>query len=288
MRPFPGTAASPLQTDPVSEFHDLAELALNRAGQSWGNLGYWKNANDYSDACRALATLLGEQAALDHHSIVFDAGFGCGDQLLLWLEHFGVLQISGVNLSRSQTAHARTLLAGKGQADASAAIRRGDVNDPAIWKIALDGTKPSHVLALDCAYHFPDRLAFWGLAGRHLAPAGRLVLTDFMLDPRHRTKGFRHRLLCWMLKRARIAEANIVNEQIYRDQLVQAGYGGIGILDISEYVMPAFSAGSDRKLTWPVRCKYAVTSRFLKWAYRRSILRYCLVSATKVSGSDRH
>ena len=143
------------------------------------------------------------------------------------------------------------------------------------------------MLALDCAYHFPDRLAFWGLAGRHLAPAGRLVLTDFMLDPRHRTKGFRHRLLCWMLKRARIAEANIVNEQIYRDQLVQAGYGGIGILDISEYVMPAFSAGSDRKLTWPVRCKYAVTSRFLKWAYRRSILHYCLVSATKVSGSDR-
>jgi len=271
----------------VSEFHDLAELALNRAGQSWGNLGYWKNASDYSDACRALATLLGEQAALDHHSIVFDAGFGCGDQLLLWLEHFGVSQISGVNLSRSQTAHARTLLAGKGQADTSAAIRRGDVNDPAIWKAALDGTKPSHVLALDCAYHFPDRLAFWGLAEQHLAPAGRLVLTDFMLDARHRTKGFRHRLLCWMLKRAHIAETNIVNEEIYRDQLVQAGYGEIIILDISEYVMPAFSAGSDRKLKWPVRCKYAVTSRFLKWAYRRSILRYCLVSATKVGGSDR-
>jgi len=58
----------------MAEFHDLAELALNRDGQSWGNLGYWQTAEDYSAACRDLAVLLGEKASLSSHSAVFDAG----------------------------------------------------------------------------------------------------------------------------------------------------------------------------------------------------------------------
>lgn len=270
----------------MAEFHDLAELALNRDGQSWGNLGYWKNSVDYSDACRALATLLGEQAGLDRDSIVFDAGFGCGDQLLLWLEQFRVVQISGVNLSRSQTAFAKSLLAGNGQPKASRAILQGDINNPSIWTTALDGTRPSHILALDCAYHFPSRVKFLGLAHQHLTAKGQLALTDFMLAEQHRTDGFRHRLLCWMLKPSHIAEVNIVRQDVYRHQLQQAGFGEIRVRDISEYVMPAFSAGSSKKLQWSAQVKYAVTSWFLKWAYRHSILRYCVVSASKIDCAD--
>lgn len=270
----------------MPEFHDLAELALNRDGQSWGNLGYWQSATDYSDACRALATLLGEQAGLDRQSIVFDAGFGCGDQLLLWLEHFGVSQIYGANLSHSQTAYAKTLLVRNARPESAEAILQGDVNDPGIWTAALDGARPTHVMALDCAYHFPDRLAFWELAQQHLAPAGRLALTDFMLAEQHRTDGFRYRLLRWMLKRAHITETNIVHRDVYLDQLTKAGFGDIAILDISEHVMPAFAAGDGKKLRWSAWCKYAVTSRFLKWAYRRSILCYCVVSAIKVGRCD--
>jgi cyclopropane fatty-acyl-phospholipid synthase-like methyltransferase len=270
----------------VAEFYDLAELALNRDGQSWGNLGYWQSATDYSDACRALATLLGEQAGLDHKSIVFDAGFGCGDQLLLWLEHFGVSQIYGVNLSHSQTAHAGNLLARNGRPVSAEAILEGDVNDPGIWTAALNGARPSHVMALDCAYHFPDRLAFWELAQRNLAPAGRLALTDFMLAEHHRTDGFRHRLLRWMLKRAHITETNIVHRDVYLDQLEKEGFGNISVVDISEHVMPAFTSGDGKGLRWSAWCKYAVTSRFLKWAYHRSVLRYCVVSATKADQSD--
>ena len=270
----------------MSEFHDLAELALNRDGQSWGNLGYWESATDYSDACRALATLLGEQAGLNHHSIVFDAGFGCGDQLLLWLDHFHVAQISGVNLSCSQTAHAKKLLVGNGLSGASRGLLQGDVSDPAIWSAALDGSRPSHAVALDCAYHFSDRPAFLALGRHHLAPAGRFALTDFMLAQQHRSEGIGHRLLLWMLKRAHIPEANIVDQKTYRHQLGQAGFGQIRIVDISDNVMPAFSIGGSQKLPWSSRIKYAVTKRFLSWAYDRSILRYCVISATKIAGGD--
>lgn len=266
----------------MSEFHDLAELALNREGQSWGNLGYWETATEYSDACRALAILLGEQAGLDRQSVVFDAGFGCGDQLLLWLEHFRASQIYGANLSRSQTAFAKNLLAHKGYPEASRAILQGDINDPDIWTAALAREKPSHVLALDCAYHFTSRLEFLGLAHQHLAPMGQLALTDFLLSDQHETGSFRHRLLRWMLKRSHIEETNIVKLDVYRRQLEETGFGEIRVIDISEHVMPAFSTGGTRKPGWSGRTKYAVTGRFLKWAYRRSILRYCVISATKI------
>ena len=264
----------------MAEFHDLSELALNREGQSWGNLGYWQSATDYSGACRALALLLGEQAGLDHGSVAFDAGFGCGDQLLLWLEHFRVSRIFGVNLSRSQTARAKNLLASNGRTEAASTIFQGDVNDPDIWSVALNGARPSHVVALDCAYHFPSRPEFLELARQHLAPEGRLALTDFMLAEQHRTSGFRHQILRWMLKRSHIEETNIVHESVYRHQLLQAGFAGVCVRDISEYVMPAFSATGGKKLPWAAWFKYAVTSRFLRWAHHHSVLRYCIIVAT--------
>ena len=148
----------------MSEFHDLAELGLNRDGESWGNLGYWKTATDYSEACRALALLLGEQAGLDRNSSVFDAGFGCGDQLLLWLEHFRVASIYGANLSQSQTAYAKNLLTRNRHAEMAAAIVQGDINNPDVWSATLERAHPSHVVALDCAYHFGSRFTFFGLA----------------------------------------------------------------------------------------------------------------------------
>jgi cyclopropane fatty-acyl-phospholipid synthase-like methyltransferase len=269
----------------MSEFHDLAELALNREGESWGNLGYWQTATEYSDACRALALLLGEQAGLNPQSVVFDAGFGCGDQLLLWLEHFRVARVFGANLSRSQTAYAKAKLARAGFPAAAAAILQANISDPEVWSAALD--RPSHVLALDCAYHFPNRVEFFALAQQHLALEGRLALTDFMLADQHRTGSFTHRLLRWMLKRSHIAEANIVHRDIYLRQLQQTGFGDIRITDISEHVMPGFAHSihtlrRNGKLSWSGRVKYNVTGRFLEWAYRRSILRYCVISATKM------
>tara|TARA_R100001244_G_scaffold6593_25_gene8237 strand:- start:39066 stop:39905 length:840 start_codon:yes stop_codon:yes gene_type:complete len=277
----------------MSEFHNLAELALNRTDQSWGNLGYWKSATDYSDACRALALLLGEEAGLDPQSVVFDAGFGCGDQLPLWRDHFRVARVRGVNLSRSQTAHARAKLERAGHAAIAAAIVQGDINDPGIWRTALNREKPSHVIALDCAYHFPGRTEFSRLAHRHLARDGRLALTDFVLADQHDTASLRHQLLRWMLKCSRIAEDNIVRRDHYRLQLQEAGFDNIRMTDISPHVLPGLarfmqklrqdkvSAGAGTYPGWLSLLKYRVTGRFLRWAYRRSILRYCVISATK-------
>lgn len=275
----------------MAEFHDLAELALNRTGQSWGNLGYWQNAEDYSDACRALALMLGEQAGLDRHAIVFDAGFGCGDQLLLWLEQFHIAGLHGVNLSHSQTRFAKGKLRNAGFEAEASAIVEGDINDPNLWNATLGAARPTHVLALDCAYHFPSRLAFFRLAKHHLPRAGKLALSDFMLAEQHDTGSWAHRMLGWMLRPSHIAEDNMVHRDRYLRELQDSGFEDVRIIDISDHVMPGFAramqklgrerTASSATLPWSSLIKYRVTGWFLAWAYRRSILRYCLVTARK-------
>lgn len=268
------------------EFFDLAELPLNSPDQAWGNLGYWREADDYSSACRELAVLLGERLALSSESVVFDAGFGCGDQLLLWLQQFQVGQLFGVNFSSSQTAYALSQLQRRGLAP-QAEISEGCVESAAAWSAVEASEQPvNRVIALDCAYHFPSRQNFFTKANQLLPDAGRIGLTDFVLGD-----GFRGRaglLGGLMFRLSKIPRGNMVTESQYRDELAAAGFKAIEIEDISAEVMPKFGQwlrGFKRdnlrimpRAQW---LKYDGTARFLAWAYRKKLLRYVVVIADK-------
>lgn len=277
----------------MTEFHDLGEISLNSEDEAWGNLGYWKDESEYSAACHALALLLGDAAELGMDSIVFDAGFGCGDQLLLWRDHYKVAQIFGINYSKSQTEFAKNRLQCSGSGFepdvVPATLQYGDATDPRAWSFQYPVGKPDRILALDCAYHFPSRTAFWKLSARYLQSGGKIAVTDLMLSDDHQPKSLKHRLLLWMLARSQIPAANMVNEDIYVEQMRQAGFENINLSDISEQVMPEFGnwwrsyrKGADgRQLPWRSRIKYEITARFLDWAWRKQVLRYCLASGEK-------
>lgn len=275
----------------MSEFHDLAELALNSANQSWGNLGYWEQETSYSDANRALANILGQEARLKSDSRVFDAGFGCGDQLLLWLEHFDVTAVCGVNLSQSQTRRAKQILSEAGFGSSAAAIGVGDATDPESWARAMQSSSIDCVLALDCVYHFPDRERFFRLAAGNLNHAGTISLTDFMLADDFDTAGWRAGPLALMLRLSKIKRSNLVIRKAYHRQLEAAGFAEIEMTDISSHVMPCFGAwlrayrrqnpGRMSAQNW---LKYRVTGWFLHWAYRNNILRYSVIRAVKKTG----
>ena len=54
----------------------------------WLNLGYWKDAQTYPDACRAMVIKLGEAAELQSTDTVLDLGCGFGEQDALLVEQF--------------------------------------------------------------------------------------------------------------------------------------------------------------------------------------------------------
>ncbi|MEP3450981.1 MAG: methyltransferase domain-containing protein [Parasphingorhabdus sp.] len=268
------------------EFHDLSELALNSNGQSWGNLGYWTDGEDsYSNACRALAVQLGATAELNQDSILFDAGFGCGDQLCLWLEHYQVSDVCGINLSESQTQHAKSLLSKNGHSEKPNAIFVGSANDGEMWPEVIGTRKISHMIALDCAYHFPNRVNFFDLTISHLKTGSKLALTDFMLADQAQSKLAYRLLLSLMFRLSRIPKSNIVDQTTYKAELEAIGFHNIQIRDISQPVIDGFAhwvrSQTAMRLPFFARVKYRTTAAFLNWAYNRSILRYAVIVAEK-------
>ncbi len=267
----------------ATEFFDTAEVALNDGGQSWGNLGLWCEGDSYSEACRRLALELGTMAGLDSSSQVLDVGFGCGDQLLLWLEHFDVASLQGVNLSASQTARAKQRLQQHGQQQHCRHLGQGDVADTDC-RPAPDAATPNRILCLDSAYHFPARPGFFAHAASTLSGGGKLCLSDFVLAANY-PGGLLELPLRAMLQASRIPRANLLTEAHYTAQLADAGFNHIETRDISREVMLGFSGWwsryreKARQLPTRSRLKYAGTAGFLHWAYRRDVLRYVIIKA---------
>ncbi len=267
----------------AAEFFDTAEIALNDGDQCWGNLGLWREGDSYSGACHRLALELGDTAGLDNSSQVLDVGFGCGDQLLLWLEHFGVASLQGVNLSASQTARAIARLRQRGHGQHCRHLKQADVSEENRWP-APEAAVPNRILCLDSAYHFRARQHFFAHAATTLSQGGKLCLSDFVLAPTYR-RGVREPALRAMLQASRIPRHNLLSLENYAAQLDSAGFTRIETRDLSREVMLGFagwwSQYQQQAGPLPVRSrlKYAVTARFLHWAYRHELLRYLMISA---------
>lgn len=302
---------------PKGEFHDLSERLLNSGESYWGNLGYWvcRCGNcDYSAACEALAHKLAQTVSLNEESRVFDAGFGCGDQLLLWLNDYNIEFLSGINYSTSQTEWAQKRLVAAQYIKVAEHMVVGSAVELARYEV-FKNKQINTVLALDCAYHFPSRAAFFCASFdlltenhsiRHINidnnAKGKIALTDLVLvdEPQSWWKTL---VLNVMFGLSRIPRENMVTLTEYKEQLATAGFENICCEDISREVFVPFADWINRG--WiskelinsaeitnqqaaisPVelnsksaKIKYKVTAAFLKWAYRHKLLRYVVVKA---------
>ena len=197
------------------------------------NMGYWREARDYDGACEALALLVAEVAGLGPGLRVFDAGFGFGDQDLLWAERFGV-EIIGLNVTASQVRVARDRVRRAGRGD-QIDLRHGDALSTGLPDASVD-----RVIALESAFHFPSRERFFAEAARVLRPGGRLVVAD--LVPRARDS---RRLIDRVGKRIarafwQIPAENDYGRQAYIEKLQGAGFKASRVLDITADVFEPF------------------------------------------------
>lgn len=198
---------------------------LNRGfpGSTWGNLGLWTDARTYPQACEALAMRLAEHARLQPGSHVLDAGFGHGDQLLLWKLRYGVGPITGIEIDAEGIESARQKTASF--PDVTLDFDRGP------WA----GRAHDHVLALDCAYHFATRRTFFGRAAHALRESGTLALTDLVVASR---PGWIARLLA---RACDIPVENLLTEEDYVRALQEAGFEAIRIEPLDD-VLQGFAA----------------------------------------------
>jgi len=275
------------------EFHDLSELQLNinpQSGQvesSWGNLGLWSiqenpTSLNYPQACRQLACEVANMADLKGDHKLLDTGFGCGDQLAVWLQEFKVNNLAGINLSVSQTQHAQKKVAAlKLHENITCDLQTGDSCQPSNWQ-GLDKNF-DRIIALDCIYHFANKQQYFSLCKQHLADSGALVVSDLLLqsDKLNVWQQLVLKTICYV---SHIPFKNLKTIDKYQAELTSMGLVMSMSRDISEQVFLPFGQWLDEyiaklnnnekltgKFSW---LKYRGTAKFLRWGYEKNIFSY--------------
>ncbi len=142
---------------------------------TWINLGLWTGNCSYEKACERLAESVGEMVQMKASSSVLDVGCGNGDSLLLWKRMFQAGHICGVNISPTEVAAARSLTSH----DEDIVVCKGDARS---ISSLVDISSFSHVVCVDCAYHFDTRKEFLEKLFETKKTRARLGVADLVLS----------------------------------------------------------------------------------------------------------
>ncbi len=244
---------------------------------SWNHLGYWKEAASYERACVELAGLLADRACLRATDRVVDVGFGCSDQLLIWVDYYQVQSLQAFSKVYWQQQQARR----RCEPFSQVKIHKGDHMALA----QLPESSVDKVLALDNAYYFSDKGGFFRECRRVLTDEGSLALTDMVLV---RPPGGRWEQFVWetLARMAGVPLANLITREQYQRLLEAQGFEQVTVSDITDDVFSGFLYWQQqhymslRTFTGRQRWfKVRLTATFIRWFLVRDLVRYLLVTA---------
>jgi SAM-dependent methyltransferase len=266
-------AASP------ERFNIAGDLLAGPEGDGrWSNLGYWKNARNYTEACCALAEIHGVAAGLMASHGLLEPACGYGAALDVWRDRFNVSQISALEYRPDCVRHIRSL--GHPAIDA---VQTGRFDKP--LDALFPGSSFDAVICVDAAYHASSLAAFIAAAESVLAEQGVLVFSTLVLAGA-RPPGWLGNAL---LNAAGISPASLRTEAALRQVVAAQGLLVMSVEDISDGVFAGFAdwvARRSRNLTWSEKysaawLKIAIAAHWCRRLAAGKSLRYVLVSVRR-------
>ena len=185
--------------------------------------GFWENPAeadgspaDFACAAEALSRLLADAADIGDGMSVLDAGCGFGGTVESLNDRHRNMNLVGLNLDERQLERARARVSPT--ATNEVAFVQGD----ACALPFADGSFDA-VLAVECIFHFPSRLAFFQEVHRVLRPGGRLALSDFLLPENEPFSATFERALLGPLLSLLFGPLRIVRASDYEDLAGSSG-----------------------------------------------------------------
>ncbi|CAI3137298.1 Erythromycin 3''-O-methyltransferase [Acinetobacter calcoaceticus] len=254
----------------ASNLGDDGELA-------WTNLGFWKNTQNYREACCQLADHLAQAVNLNSKDHLLDLGCGQGASLLHWLQYYQPKSVSAVDLQAECVNKIQKLIPEINQIYSGSFLNLKQFEFKQFFDV---------VLCIDAAYHshlnsFLDSvvpvLNSKGRLGFHyLMKADSCQNMTVLQEQKHR----------YLLKAADVVWDNVPNEKTLRNALEQQGFVDIQIEDLSEQVLLGFSQyiqnqqerNQSRGLA---NFKIQMTAKLCRQLYQNGYIRYIQITAIK-------
>jgi cyclopropane fatty-acyl-phospholipid synthase-like methyltransferase len=282
---------TPLRTD-IVDYFDRCEvdyrLLWDLDGSLAMHIGYWdRTTRSLRQALGRQNEVLAELAGVRASDVVLDAGCGVGGSAIFLAHRYGCRTV-GVTLSARQAASARRHAAVRGL-DGRVAFYVMDYERTGF----ADGTFDV-VWALESVCYAASKRTFVREAARLLRPGGRLVVADGFATkafyPPDEAALMRRCLGNWAVPGLETAEA-------FCDHAREAGLSDVTCIDVTStilrstrrlflhsiYGLPLGKLAEVLGLRDRIQTRNIVAARYPHRLCKRNLIRYVMVSATKVA-----
>lgn len=253
----------------ASSLGDDGELA-------WTNLGFWKNTQNYREACCQLADHLARAVNLNSKDHLLDLGCGQGASLMHWLQHYQPKSLSAVELQSKCVNKIQKIIPEINQIYSGSFLNLKQFE----FKQSFDV-----VLCIDAAYH-SNLNSFLNSVTPVLNSNARLGFHYLMKADSCNMSVLQEQKYRYLLKAADVVWDNVPNEKMLRNALEQQGFVDIQIEDLSEPVLLGFSQyiqnqQDQNQSRGLANFKIQMTAKLCQQLYQAGYVRYIQITAIK-------
>ncbi|MNZ07864.1 class I SAM-dependent methyltransferase [Acinetobacter calcoaceticus] len=244
---------------------------------AWTNLGFWKNTQNYREACCQLADHLARAVNLNSKDHLLDLGCGQGASLMHWLQCYQPKSLSAVDLQAKCVNKIQKIIPEINQIYSGSFLNLKQFE----FKQSFDV-----VLCIDAAYH-SSLNSFLNSVTPVLNSNARLGFHYLMrADSCQNMTVLQEQKYRYLLKAADVVWDNVPNEKTLRNALEQQGFVDIQIEDLSEQVLLGFSQyihnqQEQNQSRGLANFKIQMTAKLCQQLYQAGYVRYIQITAIK-------